>query len=333
MSASVTVIWLPVTFLPALSPLVDATASLICTHTHTYQIPNNQLALPLPDDRSFSRKQRDSDHVSRSIPSFFFFLSLPPFFLPSFQALLSIDNERQERSSREGKTRWKIVAIIFSSRNLWNTRYPRPRMIAATVHSARLLCIPHIISNFSVTISLSVRSRILRITLLPDWNAISIEHADGIGTNCSNILSRCWPSNWTNSDRIVLSSLATYASTFLSRLLRKTRRYLSAWWKACTQSSFELQRAFPYNCQLFPHNCSFYSLPSGNISITSYLFFLLFFLPYQILILFSFFLFSFSYRWNLSFSEFLVAITSLSYTISKPRSRKKKKKKETQFFN
>lgn len=60
-------------------------------------------------------------------------------------------------------------------------------MIVATVHSARLLCIPHIISDLSVTISPSIRSRILRIILLPDWNATPIEHADGIGTNCSNI--------------------------------------------------------------------------------------------------------------------------------------------------
>lgn len=85
----------------------------------------------------------------------------------------------------------KIVAIIFfEPQPVEWTRYPRPRMIVATVHSARLLCIPHIISNISVTISLSIRSRILRIIVLPDWNAISIEYADGIGTNCSNILSR-----------------------------------------------------------------------------------------------------------------------------------------------
>lgn len=116
---------------------------------------------------------------------------------------------------------------------------------------------------------------------------------------------------------------------FLSRLLRKTRRYLSV--KGLrTQSSFELQRAFPYNCQLSPHNCSFYSLPSGNIPITSlqkfhsslpYLFSFYFFFHYPP---HSFFISS----WNLFFSEFLsVAITSFLFqNLGQKKKRKRKKR-------
>lgn len=113
---------------------------------------------------------------------------------------------------------------------------------------------------------------------------------------------------------------------FLSRLLRKTRRYLSV--KGLrTQSSFELQRAFPYNCQLSPHNCSFYSLPSGNIPRCKN-----FTLPFRIFSLstfsstipHSFFISS----WNLFFSEFLsVAITSFLFqNLGQKKKRKRKKR-------
>lgn len=97
-----------------------------------------------------------------------------------------------------------------------------------------------------------------------------------------------------------------------------------------TQSSFELQRAFPYNCQLSPHNCSFYSLPSGNIPITSlqkfhsslpYLFSFYFFFHYPP---HSFFISS----WNLFFSEFLsVAITSFLFQNLDQKKKKEKKKR------
>lgn len=187
MSASVTVIWLPVTFLPALSPLVDATASLICTHTRTRYQTISWLRLYRTTVLSPGNKEIPTTFPDR-YPLFFFFSSLFPFFLPSLQAR----STRETREMRRGKERceksWR--SFFFEPQPVEWTRYPRPRMIVATVHSARLLCIPHIISNISVTISLSIRSRILRIIVLPDWNAISIEYADGIGTNCSNILSR-----------------------------------------------------------------------------------------------------------------------------------------------
>lgn len=190
MSASVTVIWLPVTFLPALSPLVDATASLICTHTHTHVPDTKQSAGFASTGRPFFLPETKRFRPRFPIDTlfFFFFSSLFPFFLPSLQAR----STRETREMRRGKERceksWR--SFFFEPQPVEWTRYPRPRMIVATVHSARLLCIPHIISNISVTISLSIRSRILRIIVLPDWNAISIEYADGIGTNCSNILSR-----------------------------------------------------------------------------------------------------------------------------------------------
>lgn len=94
-----------------------------------------------------------------------------------------------------------------------------------------------------------------------------------------------------------------------------------------TQSSFELQRAFPYNCQLSPHNCSFYSLPSGNIPRCKN-----FTLPFRIFSLstfsstipHSFFISS----WNLFFSEFLsVAITSFLFqNLGQKKKRKRKKR-------
>lgn len=118
---------------------------------------------------------------------------------------------------------------------------------------------------------------------------------------------------------------------FLSRLLRKTRRYLSV--KGLrTQSSFELQRAFPYNCQLSPHNCSFYSLPSGNIPITSlqkfhsslpYLFSFYFFFHYST---FFFHIFLESLFFGISFRCYYL------FLIPKPRSKKKRKRKKRSFL-
>lgn len=121
---------------------------------------------------------------------------------------------------------------------------------------------------------------------------------------------------------------------FLSRLLRKTRRYLSV--KGLrTQSSFELQRAFPYNCQLSPHNCSFYSLPSGNIPRCKN-----FTLPFRIFSLSTFsstiphILSFFISSWNLFFSEFLsVAITSFLFQNLGQKKKKRKKKKRSFLIN
>lgn len=119
---------------------------------------------------------------------------------------------------------------------------------------------------------------------------------------------------------------------FLSRLLRKTRRYLSV--KGLrTQSSFELQRAFPYNCQLSPHNCSFYSLPSGNIPRCKN-----FTLPFRI---FSLSTFSstiphilFSYLLGISFfRNFFPLLLPLSYSKTSIKKKKRKRKKRSFLIN
>ena len=103
-----------------------------------------------------------------------------------------------------------------------------------------------------------------------------------------------------------------------------------------TQSSFELQRAFPYNCQLSPHNCSFYSLPSGNIPITSlqkfhsslpYLFSFYFFFHYPP----HSFLFHISLGISL-FRNFFPLLLPLSYSKTSVKKKKKRKKKKRSFL-
>lgn len=206
-------------------------------------------------------------------------------------------------------------------------------MIVATVHSARLLCIPHIISDLSVTISLSIRSRILRIILLPDWNATPIEHADGIGTNCSNI--------YLGVDRLI-------EPTSIVLFARRRQRTLR-----CFHRDYYVKRGGIFRCgerpaHSLPSNCKGHSRIIANYPriIARFIRYLaeIFLLPRckfhssisflstfsstisHILILFFIF---FHFRWNLSFSEFLVAITSFLFD---SKSQKKKKKEKNVVF-
>lgn len=97
MSASVTVIWLPVTFLPSPSPLVDATASLICTHSE-----RETISWATSADRPLGLAETKGFPAILRFPCYLLFASLfPSFFVALFLARGAADTRRGERATEK----------------------------------------------------------------------------------------------------------------------------------------------------------------------------------------------------------------------------------------